>query len=289
MKVLKTPSDSLGPFRACCSFGADPAHPVMPLRVSKAFYGLVQSPRCWFNDVSSKMLRQGWKVILADRCIFCLYDTSNGDLIGIAGLHVDDFLVAGDDEHPEYKAALKTLQSTYKWGKWQEKEIDFAGCRIVQQADMSLRVDQQSYIDKWLEEIQLPKQRMSQLKSALTSQEVSMLRGAIGTIAWKSAQTGPHFQAEAGLLLSEVPRATINTIVKCNKLIREIRRESGQCLKFPVWRQPWNKMAIITWCDAGQANRPDKSSTLGHISGITPEGFLTGSEEVVAVFELEKL
>lgn len=32
-------------------FGADPAYPVMPLRVSRAFYGLVQAPRCWFDDV----------------------------------------------------------------------------------------------------------------------------------------------------------------------------------------------------------------------------------------------
>ena len=43
------------------------------------------------------------------------------------------------------------------------------------------------------------------------------------------------------------------------------------------------KMAIVTWCDAGQSNRPDKSSTLGHISGIAPEAFLDGSEEMVAI------
>ena len=34
-------------------FCADPQHPVPPLRVLKAFYGLVQSPRCWYMDVSS--------------------------------------------------------------------------------------------------------------------------------------------------------------------------------------------------------------------------------------------
>ena len=34
-------------------FCADPQHPVPPLRVLKAFYGLVPSPRCWYMDVSS--------------------------------------------------------------------------------------------------------------------------------------------------------------------------------------------------------------------------------------------
>ena len=49
------------PAELAVAFGANPENPVMPLRISKAFYGLVQSPRCWYNDVSSKMKRQGWK------------------------------------------------------------------------------------------------------------------------------------------------------------------------------------------------------------------------------------
>ena len=40
---------------------------IRPLRVTKAFYGLVQAPRCWFND-TSRMEQFGWKRILADRC-----------------------------------------------------------------------------------------------------------------------------------------------------------------------------------------------------------------------------
>ena len=47
-------------------FGADPKNPVLPLRVCKAFYGLVQSPRCWFMDVSSKMIKHGWRQLLSD-------------------------------------------------------------------------------------------------------------------------------------------------------------------------------------------------------------------------------
>ena len=44
------------------------------------------------------MKSQGWKCILADRCLFVLYDEKPnsptlGQIVGIAGLHVDDFLV----------------------------------------------------------------------------------------------------------------------------------------------------------------------------------------------------
>ena len=186
-------------------FGAPPSNPVLPLRITKAFYGLVQAPRCWFMDISEKMKLQGWKSRLADRCLFVLYDDVTGDVIGAAGLHVDDLLICGDESRPKFQKAEAELQNTYKWGKWQTGEVEFAGCQIAQLADGSLRIDQKTYVEKWLEEIPISKERQSQLKSALTPREISQLRGAIGTIAWKSAQTGPHFQADAGILLSEIP------------------------------------------------------------------------------------
>ena len=167
--------------------------------------------------------------------------------------------------------------------KWQSDQFEFAGCHITQLPDSSIRIDQEDYVTKWVDETQLPKDRMTQTSSALTPREISMLRGAIGSLSWKSAQTGPHFQAETCLLLSEVPHATISTIVKANKLIREVKREASQSLLFPARGVEWHKMAIVTWCDAGEKNRPDKSSTLGHITGIAPAGFLQGEPHVDAI------
>jgi hypothetical protein len=54
------------------------------------------------------------------------------------------------------------LQETYKWGKWQQDEFDFAVCHIVQLQDGSIQVDQQSYVEEWLDEIELPKYRAAQ-------------------------------------------------------------------------------------------------------------------------------
>ena len=264
-------------------FGADPSNPIMPLRVSRAFYGLVQAPRCWFNDVSRRMLAQGWKTVLADRCLFVLYDDDTGDVIAIAGIHVDDFLIGGNEDHPKYQQAFKQLVDTYKWGKWQEGEIDFAGCHIVQLTDGSIRVDQSTYVEKWLDEVQLPKQRMQQVKSSLTPQEVSMVRGVLGTLAWKSSQTGPHHQADVGMILSELPMATIHTVQKLNKLVREVRREAPQGLLFPSWRRSWKDFVVVSWADAGQQNRADHASTLGVITGLAPIEFLQGEECVVCV------
>ena len=267
-------------------FGASPERPIMPLRISKAFYGLVQAPRCWFNDITSTLVKHGWRGVLADRCVYVLYDdeaAEQPEVIGIAGIHVDDLLLGGLEGHPKYDKARADLEKAYKWGKWQEGEIDYAGCKICQMSDGSVRIDQGDYAERWIDEIQLPKHRMQQVKSALTPSEVSMLRGAIGSMAWKSSQTAPHHQADVGLLLSELPFGTINTILKANKLIREMRREGKQSLLYPSWKRHWQDFAIVTWADAGQQNRPDHSSTLGVITGIAPQEFLDGERCQVGI------
>ena len=64
----------------------------------------------------------------ADRCLYALFAMRNGELtlIGLAGIHVDDFLLSGDGS-PEFLEAEKKLQAAFRWGKWDQDEFDFAG------------------------------------------------------------------------------------------------------------------------------------------------------------------
>ena len=48
------------PSELAVMFGADPAHPVLPLKIRKAFYGLVHAPRAWYNHVVKDDGSQGW-------------------------------------------------------------------------------------------------------------------------------------------------------------------------------------------------------------------------------------
>ena len=196
---------------------------------------------------------------------------------------MDDFLLGGLETHPKYIEAEKMLMAAYKWGKWQQGEFEFAGCNIKQMPDRSIRIDQSSYVTKWLDEVPMTAHRAKETKSYLTPREISQVRGVIGTLSWKATQTGPHFLADVSMLLSEIPFATVNTVLKLNKLVREVKREAQQFLLFPHWNRPWYEICVVTWCDAGQQNRPDKSSTLGVITGAAPVEFLAGSEEIVAI------
>eukprot|EP00438_Fugacium_kawagutii_P006161 Skav207449 [mRNA] locus=scaffold3545:28907:32044:+ [translate_table: standard] len=269
------------PPEVAVAFGADPKYPVLPLRIRKAFYGLVHAPRRWFDDVAKTLTSQGWQQSLADRCIFFMMD---GDkLVAMAGLHVDDFLVGGDFTNKKFTDAMDQLKKSYRWGRWDQGSFEFAGCDIKQHSDGSITVSQETYVGKWLDEIEISQERSAQKNSPLTSEEVSRLRGAIGTMSWKASQTGPQYAADVGLLLSEVPHATIETIIKTNKLIREVRRDAQQSLRFPAWNVDWKQLSVLTWADASNHNRVDKSSTMGIISALAPSEVLHGGECEMAI------
>ena len=157
------------------------------------------------------------------------------------------------------------------------------GTNIIQEPDMSIRVSQEDYITKWLSEAEISKECAKEVKSPLTPQELSALRGLIGTMSWKATQTGPQYLADVSLLLSEIPYATVETFLRGNKLAREMRRDAKQSIRFPSWRLKWQQLAVITWADASQHNMPDKSSTLGYVSVIAPRAALEGEEVAVAM------
>ena len=47
----------------------------------------------------------GWTQTKVDRCLFCLYDDQTHELIALAGIHVDDFLICGVEHHKKYQQA----------------------------------------------------------------------------------------------------------------------------------------------------------------------------------------
>ena len=60
-------------------------------------------------------------------------------------------------------------------------------------------------------------------------------------------------------------------------------KRAKQSIKFPAWNVDWQKLTVVTWADASQSNRPDKSSTLGTITGIAPSQIVEGEEVEVAL------
>ena len=280
----------LAPPELSAMFGSE-AGDQRVLRVREAFYGLAHAPRKWWERCVQTMKDGQWHQLLGDKCCFALYEPETGGngqppkLVGLAGLHVDDFLLAGDETSQFFVTREKMLNEAFRWGRWNTNDFEFAGSTIKQNDDGSIILNQESYTLRWIEEIEVDKSKA--MKTPLTPAETSSMRAALGTISWRSTQSAPQFLAETSLLLSEVNKGTIESLHKVNKLVREMRREAGQGLIFPTgWQfKDITYLCAITWADASQRNRPDKSSTVGIITGITVKEALGGAETQVAVVQ----
>ena len=58
--------------------------------------------------------------------------------------HVDDIMISGPKNDPEFKRMMDKVKSLYEWGEWERNEFDQRGCRIRQATDKSVTVDQES-------------------------------------------------------------------------------------------------------------------------------------------------
>ena len=68
-----------------------------------------------------------------DQCLWCRY-SDHGELKGVIGIHVDDFLIglADGGKGEKWMSEIKKLSH---WGSWKTSESEFGGIRVRQQRD----------------------------------------------------------------------------------------------------------------------------------------------------------
>ena len=113
--------------------------PARYVHLMESFYGLTSAPRGWWLDITQKLSQLGWKPMSTDQCLWCRY-SGDGELKGVIGIHVDDFLIGLADGILGEKW-MSEIKSLYRWGSWKVSESEFAGIRVRQHRDFSITVD----------------------------------------------------------------------------------------------------------------------------------------------------
>ena len=64
------------------------------------------------------------------------------ELVGLIGVYVADFLVAGCDDDPVFSDALSKLKGTFQWRTWNEDNVTLTGIEIetLQDEPFSLKL-----------------------------------------------------------------------------------------------------------------------------------------------------
>ena len=252
----------------CREMGSDPGE---IMRLKRAAYGLVQAPLHWYKSICSYLSSLGYQRLRGDPCIWCYHDAT-GKLRSVICAHVDDFLVAGASTDAVHADLVKRIKEHFSWGSWETSSFTQCGVRIHQHPDYHITLDQKEYVSE-IQEIRISRDRERQREAPLSDSERQQLRAVLGSLSWFVGQTGFHYAADVGILLSSVANGTVEDLVKANKLVRDIKHNPGT-VKIHSFAGA-SHLDAICWSDAAWANRPDgKSSTEGGKSST--EGVVIG-------------
>lgn len=70
-------------------------HPEFMCKLRKAFYGLKQAPKAWYDKIAKFLTQSGYLVTPANSSLFI---KANKGKLAIVLMYVDDLIITGDDE-----------------------------------------------------------------------------------------------------------------------------------------------------------------------------------------------
>ena len=98
------------------------------LKLDTAVYGLRNSPRAWWKRVVRDLAETGWVEHQLDQCTFMFMNGT--ELVGLIGVYVGDFLMAGRDDDPVFSAALSKLKGTFHGRTWNEDNFTLTALKL---------------------------------------------------------------------------------------------------------------------------------------------------------------
>ena len=131
-------------------------------------------------------------------------------------------------------------------------------------------LDQHTYV-QGLQGISVPKSRNG--AEVLNLEERECVKSLCGQLLWVSNNTRPDIAYETSTICNAGKNATINDVLRLNKLVRNIKQEKV-VVKYPNLGDP-NKWSMKVFSDAGFGNLPDGSSQGGYVVFLSnPQGMV---------------
>ena len=222
-------------------------------------YGTVHAPRCWWQKVRADFKSLGTTGMKFEPCVWGIYN-KDGQLVGLAMSHVDDFVFAGNPHEEAWTTFLGQAKSLYNWGSWETDNITQCGVHITEMSDGGFLLKQTEEIKK-VKEISLDDGRRKVSPRPLTPTEVTKIRGVCGECQWYGTQTAPQALAKLAEIMATLPKADTSIIKEVNAMVRLLH----ECADVGIRIFAHEKVHFLGWSDATWGSRPDGSSQGGQL------------------------
>ena len=241
-------------------------------RVVKSCYGLVNAPHRWVLEIRETIISLGGETLVTEPCCWRIRDPDTQDVVGLIASHVDDFYMIGDMDNIHWTGFMHRFRAAYRWSPWEHTSFEHCGVHLHQMNDMEIQLDHSGFCSN-IQQIEF-QNRDSKLPATAT--EVEQLRAVLGAAQWRAVQSAPHHCAKLSQLQSRITKASVQTLMDANKLVRESfgsrmispRSQDLNC-------EP-HEVEFVCWSDAALANRVDFSSTGGFLVAATSPSLKAG-------------
>ena len=230
------------------------ANPGKVWKLRKACYGLYDASRRWYMAVRETLLSMGMKSVSGDDAFF--YLNKNGELHGLCILHVDDFLLGGNQYF--YNLVQSKLIGKFTFGKIEIEKFKFTGLN-VQQTSEGILVDQNDYIQS-IKPIKIDK--FADKNTKLSNEKFAQYRALTGQLSWAAENTRPDLAFDARSLSTKNKEATYKDLLEANKVLKKAQLEKNVTLKFPRLGKLEN-LRIIAYTDSSYRNSENKEKSVG--------------------------
>ena len=206
------------------------------VKIKKAIYGMVESPRLFYDDLVYNLKENGFVRLNADKCIFKKEDENGTTFLAI---WVDDILgitVKGNDSHRDTlmdaltkRYGKATIQTAIRPGE----KIKYLNMTVTKESQGTIRLDQKEYIEKLLSDNNIhgyskypASQNLFEEKEdaqPLSVKDAEIFQSQVMALLYVALRTRPDILCAILYLSTRVSKSTENDKGKLLKVFQYLR------------------------------------------------------------------
>ena len=154
--------------------------------------------------------------------VFFYLQNENGELEGLLGLHVDDFIHCGTSFFN--KKIMPKVLNAFQMGKSESETFMYTGF-MIKQDEQGVTLDQEKYVEG-VKIPQIDAKRLSQANEKMTSEELTLLRQMTGAINWTVRATRPDLAFDMIDASTKMQAGTIADLKGARKTMLKLKESA---------------------------------------------------------------
>ena len=239
------------------SGGLPGLHHQQLLEIRLPLYGLNDSPKRWFLEVSNLLRNIGWESSALDECVFIFFDPELKVLAGILCLHVDDLLLGGCGT--AYRQTVNALRLRFPFRKWKRNQGEFCGSHVSQDVlTKEITMSQSTYA---LKINKVTVRARAQPEDKATPAEIRSLRECSGAVQWLAKESRPDLAVQVSLSQQALSDPRVRHCRQANAMVRRARQHHELLWRFlPI---PLDNLRLVMHSGAAFQNAQGGASQAG--------------------------